>query len=94
MGIHPVFRQFLHADSGAFAYLLADTVTGAAVLVDPVLGDVPQLDIVDTVCGPERCPLKDDGNWVSAGFNHLTDDFTISQVPEVEAVLRQVLEEG
>jgi len=41
MGIHPVFRQFLHADSGAFAYLLADTVTGAAVLVDPVLGDVP-----------------------------------------------------
>ncbi|MBK7660216.1 MAG: MBL fold metallo-hydrolase [Betaproteobacteria bacterium] len=41
MGLQPVFRQFLHADSGAFAYLLADAATGDAVLVDPVLGDVP-----------------------------------------------------
>lgn len=41
MSPHPLFRQFLHMDSGAFAYLLADPATGDAVLVDPVLGDVP-----------------------------------------------------
>jgi len=41
MGPQPVFRQFLHADSGTFAYLLADAATGDAVLVDPVLADVP-----------------------------------------------------
>jgi glyoxylase-like metal-dependent hydrolase (beta-lactamase superfamily II) len=41
VGRQTVFRQFLHGESGAFAYLLGDNATGRAVLIDPVLGDVP-----------------------------------------------------
>jgi glyoxylase-like metal-dependent hydrolase (beta-lactamase superfamily II) len=41
MACHPYFRQLLDAPSGTFTYLVADASTSRAVLIDPVLREVP-----------------------------------------------------
>lgn len=37
-----LFRQLFHADTGTYTYLLADEVTRAALLIDPVIDNVEQ----------------------------------------------------
>jgi len=35
-----LFRQLFHSESSTYTYLIADKVTGDAVLIDPVLENV------------------------------------------------------
>lgn len=51
--------------------------------------EIPTLDLVEVLCDDRTCAVERDGILVYSDNSHLTEAFTMSQKPQLEALLRE-----
>ena len=76
----------------AAAFSPGDPYRAAEAAARADVGDVPALDINDTLCGPTMCPQRVGGEYAYVDVDHLHDRFVRTQSPAVQAFLADVLD--
>ena len=89
LGSHPNPDQCATSRDAAFA--LGGPYIEAERAARESLPPMPTLDINGDLCDATTCPAVIDGTYVYADAGHLSQDYTMTKVPQVSAFLRQLV---